>query len=186
MKTLTASVIAAFLAIISIHTQAQTTASLNDKESKTEKREARKELNKQRESEVSFMAKNNFLVDFDKASDVKWVKGPEFDEATFTKDGQKLTAYYDYKSILVGTTSNKKFSDLPASAQKEIQKEYKGYVTGAVILYDDNGSNETNMYLYGHGFDDADHYFVTVSKGTKEIVLMVSTDGQVSYFRHVS
>jgi hypothetical protein len=38
------------------------------------------------------------------------------------------------------------------------------------------------MLLYGTQFDDADHYFVTVSKGKEADVLKVKTDGQISFF----
>ena len=38
------------------------------------------------------------------------------------------------------------------------------------------------LLLYGTQFEDADHYFVTVSKGKEADVLMVKTDGEVSFF----
>ncbi|WP_221393970.1 hypothetical protein [Dyadobacter sp. NIV53] len=186
MKKLIASAIVALLAITAVQTQAQTTAKAIEKESKVEKREARKELRKLEGKEVSSMSKDHFVSDFGHISDVKWARGGQFDEATFTKDGQQTVAYYDYNSQLVGSTTSKKFSDLPAKAQKEIKKQYKDYVTGAVIMYDDNQDNDTNMVLFGHQFEDADHYFVTVSKGKQEIVLMVSMSGEVSYFKQVS
>lgn len=173
MKTFITSAIIAALAITGA--QAQTLAKEAKKEHRTERRaEAR--------HEVSSRSKDSFYADFGQVSDAKWVRGPQFDEVTFTKDGQKQTAYYDNRFILVGTTADKKFADVPAKAQKQIQKEFKNYAIGAVVEYKDNENNDTNMLLYGTQFDDADHYFVTVSKGKEADVLMVKTDGQVSFF----
>lgn len=185
MKKLIASVFVAVLALVTVQTQAQNLTKSGKKEIKEEHKEARKEKRKLEGEEVSTLAKDHFYTDFGQISDAKWVKGPEFDEVTFTKDGGALTAYYDYSSKLVGTTSNKKWTDLPAKAQKEIEKQYKGYVTGAIVLFDDNEANDTNMYLFGNQFEGEDHYFVTVSKDNKEIILMVKTDGEVSYFKQI-
>jgi hypothetical protein len=182
MKNLIASAIVAVFAIATVQVQAQALAGNTKKEIKAEKKEARHNHTK----EVGFKSKNSFLSDFGDIKDVTWVASPEFDEATFVKDGNTLTAFYDIHSELVGTTTNKKIADIPAAAQKEIQKRYKGYVIGAVVLFDDNEKNDTNMMLYGTQFEDADHYFVTISKGTHEDVLKISMDGNVSFFRTLS
>ncbi|WP_426294785.1 hypothetical protein ACN9ML_08320 [Dyadobacter endophyticus] len=173
MRTFITSAIIAALAITGA--QAQTVAQDVRKEHRAEKRaEAR--------HEVSARSKDSFYADFGTVPDAKWLRGPLFDEVTFTKDGQKQTAYYDNHFILVGTTADKKFADVPAKAQKEIEKQFKGYAIGAVVEYKDNENNDTNMLLYGTQFEDADHYFVTVSKGKEADVLMVKTDGEVSFF----
>lgn len=173
MKTFITSAIIAAFAITGA--QAQTLAKDIKKEHHAERHAAAR-------NEVSSRSKDSFYADFGQVADAKWVRGPQFDEVTFTKDGQKQTAYYDSHFILVGTTANKKFADVPAKAQKQIQKQFKNYAIGAVVEYKDNQNNDTNMLLYGTQFDDADHYFVTVSKGKEADVLMVKTDGQVSFF----
>ncbi len=173
MKTFITSAIIAALAITGA--QAQTLA-------KDIKKEHRAEKHAEARNEVSSRSKDSFYADFGQVNDVQWARGPQFDEATFTKDGQKQTAFYDNHFILVGTTANKKFADVPAKAQKEIRKQFKDYAVGAVVEYKDNENNDTNMLLYGTQFDDADHYFVTVSKGKEADVLMVKTDGTVSFF----
>ena len=169
-----------------LRTEVKSSAKEVKKENRIEKKAEHKALRQPEGKQVSSAAKDNFIADFGKIDDVKWFRGPQFDEATFTKDGKTTTAYYDYDSHLVGTTTNKKFTDLPADAQKEIKKRYKDYVTGAIIKFDDNEANDTNMLFYGIQFDDADHYFVTVAKDGKEIILMVSMNGEVSYFKEVS
>ena len=173
MKTFITSAIFAALAITGA--QAQTLA-------KDVKKEHRAERRAETRNDVSSRSKDSFYADFGQVKDVKWVRGPQFDEATFTKDGQKQTAFYDSHFVLVGTTASKKFADVPAKAQKDIQKQFKNYAIGAVVEYKDNENNDTNMLLYGTQFDDADHYFVTVSKGKEADVLMVKTDGEVSFF----
>ena len=169
-----------------LRTEVKSSAKEAKKENRIEKKAGHKALRQLEGKQVSSVAKDNFIVDFGKMDNVKWFRSPQFDEATFKKDGKTTTAYYDYDSHLVGTTTNKKFSDLPESAQKEIKKRYKDYVTGAVIKFDDNEANDTNMLFYGIQFDDADHYFVTVAKDGKEIILMVSMNGEVSYFKELS
>ncbi|SDF49469.1 hypothetical protein SAMN04487996_1112 [Dyadobacter soli] len=173
MKAFITSAIIAALAITGA--QAQTLAKDTRKENRAERHAAAHQ-------NVSSRSKDSFYADFGQVPDAQWVRGPQFDEVTFTKDGQKQTAFYDSHFILVGTTANKKFADIPAKAQKEIQKQFKNYAIGAVVEYKDNENNDTNMLLYGTQFEDADHYFVTVSKGKEADVLMVKTDGQVSFF----
>jgi hypothetical protein len=185
MKKLIASAIVALLAIVTVQVQAQTAAKETKKEIKTEKKEAHKKLRKLEGNQVSSRSKDNFLNDFGSVSNVTWTRGGQFDEATFTKDGQQMTAYYGVDSRLVGTTTAKKFSDLPAKAQKEIKKQYKDYVTGAVVMFDDNDTNDSNMLLYGTEFEDADHFFVTVAKGGKETILKVAINGDVTYFKQL-
>ena len=183
MKKLITSAVVVLIAAVSVQVEAQSTSKEVKKELKAEKKAAHKEIRKIEGNQVSSKSKNQFNADFTDATNVNWTRGGRFDEATFTKDGKTMTAYYDYDSRLVGTTSNKKFTDLPAKAQTEIKNKYKGYTTGAVILYDDNEGNDTNMYFFGTEFEDADHYFVTVIKAGKESILKVSIDGEVSFFK---
>lgn len=187
MKRLIASVAVVFLAVTTVQVYAQTSSNEAKKEVKKEikkeKKEARKKLRKLEGKQVSTRAKDNFLTDFGNIPNAKWVRGAQFDEVTFTKNGKMMTAFYDYDSNLVGTTTPKAFGDLPASAQKEIKKAYKDYTLGAVVMYDDNESNDSDMLYYGTQFEGADHYFLTVSKGGKESILMISMDGMVSFFK---
>lgn len=185
MKTITTSALIAFVAITTAQVQAQTMNLSEKKEHHIEQKDARIALRKLEGSEVSEKAKGQFASDFSDASDVSWTRGKQFDEATFTTNGHQMTAYYDYDSNLVGTTATKDFTDLPENAQKEIHKHYKGYNIGAVIQYDDNEQNDTDMIYYGTQFDDVDHFFVTLSKAGKETILKVGMDGQVSFFKEI-
>jgi hypothetical protein len=149
---------------------------------KKEKREERKELRKLEGPTASYQAKQQFYEDFGDLPNVSWERTPAFDEASFTKDGQEMKAFYDFHAELVGTTSPKTFDDLPMAAQQYIHKKYNDYETKKVFMFDDNEYNESDMLLEGQQFAGEDSYFVEVQKDDKRIVLQVSMDGQVSYF----
>jgi hypothetical protein len=132
--------------------------------------------------EINPAAKNSFAVDFPNTPAIKWERSAYFDEVVFSKDGKQYRGFYDPDGTLVGTTTVVSFSDLPASAQKEIQKKYKDYTIGKVIFYDDNQASSTDMYLYGQQFEDQDNYFVEAVKGTKKIILQATPEGEVLFF----
>ena len=162
-------------------------ASLNKQGSviKKEKREERKELKKLKGNEVSYQAKEEFYRDFNNMTATKWERTANYDKATFTKDGQVMTAYYDADAKLVGTVSDKTFADLPAKAQKLIDSKYQGYSKESVLLFDDNELNKTDMIVYNQKFEDADNYFVELKKDNKEIILKVNVSGDVSFFKQL-
>ena len=154
----------------------------NNNATKTEKKEKRKKLKKLSGSEVSSLSKAEFYSDFRDLPVSKWERNANFDVATFTKDGQQMQAFYDDNSKLVGTVSNKTFADLPAKGQKIITERYKDYKAGDVIFFDDNELNETDMVLYDEQFDDADNYFVELTKDDKKIIVEVTMGGDVGHF----
>jgi len=133
----------------------------------------------------TFMTEQHFMIDFPKATNVTW-KRDEFEEASFNWNGKAIQAFYDYEDNLIGTTTPASYSDLPAFAQKEIEKYYKDYTPQSVILFDDNEFNDTDMMLYGNSFEDEDNYFVEMTNNNKTIVLQVNMEGLVSYFKDIS
>jgi hypothetical protein len=155
------------------------------KETKKELKAERKALRKLEGSKVNTISESNFAVDFGNVPNVKWKRTPQFDEATFTKDGKELTAYYGFDGKLVGTCSVKTFADVPEKGQTEIKKRYKDYTVGHVIFYDDNEFNESDMLLYNSQFDDEDNYFVEMAKGNNKIILRVNSSGVVYFFKQL-
>jgi hypothetical protein len=155
-----------------------------EKDIKTEVKENKKELRKLEGKDVNVEARNNFYRDFGNIP-ATWKTDVYYDEATFTKDGQIMIAYYDYDGNLVGTTQHKNFSDLPANAQNYINKKYSGYNKGDVIFFDDNELNETDMVLYGLQFQDADNYFVPLKKDNHTIILQVNMSGDIFFFKQL-
>lgn len=170
-----------FVLLLSATAMAQTdVATIAKKEERKEKREIRRET-----KEVSSLSKQHFSNDFPDVNDAHWNATVNFDEVTFTNNGVKTTAFYDFNSQLVGTTVNKSFSDIPAKARQNIQEHYKGYKNGDVIMFDDNEANETDMILYGTRFEDEDNYFVSIKNSKETIVLKVNMEGEVSFFKKI-
>jgi hypothetical protein len=184
MKTLTLLTMACLFTFATMQSHAQDLANLKTKkETKKEVKTERKALRNLEGPTISNRTINNFSFDFGDISNVVWKRTKNFDEATFTKDGQKLTAYYDYDSKLVGTTSEKTFAEVPVKGQKEIKARYKDYSIGPVIFFDDNVFNESDMLLWGSQFDDVDNYFVVLSKDANKLILRVDMEGNVSLFK---
>jgi hypothetical protein len=159
---------------------------INKNEIKMEKKELRverKALRKLEGSAVAPLAKTHFLADFGDIPNVDWKRSLHFDEATFVKDGQPVTAYYDFFSNLVGTSTAKSFGDLPPTAQKRIKSEYKEYTVGPIFFFEDNEANETEMVFFNTQFDDEDNYFVELDKGDKKIMLRVNSTGDTFFFK---
>ena len=163
-------------------------SSLSKQESviKKEKKEERKELRSFKGTEASYQAKQQFLKDFGDINATRWERTSNYDKATFNKDGQVMFAYYDIDANLIGTTMDKTFADLPLNAQKFIDKKFNGYSKEAVIFFDDNELNETDMVLYNQPFEDADNYFVELKKDNKELIVRVNMNGDVSFFKQLN
>lgn len=159
----------------------QEQANLMKKESKSERKAFRHPEIKY----VSRFSKNNFHTDFGYVPNVEWSRDDNFDMATFTQNGQKTEAFYDQDANLVGTTTEKSFADLPERSQQKIKTKYKDYAIGPVVLFDDNENNDTDMILYDSPFEDADNYFVELTKGNDKIVLRVDTPGFVYFFKKI-
>jgi len=162
--------------------QAQVTGSEQANVTKKELKSERKALRKLEGNNVSQYSKNNFYTEFGNLPNVQWRRDENFDVATFSENGQKMEAFYDSDANLVGTTAIKTFADLPANAQREIKSKYNDYSIGQVLFFDDNEWNETDMIMYGSQFNDADNYFVELSKGNDRIVVRVDEPGYVYFF----
>jgi hypothetical protein len=179
MKKLIILSIAFLISLSALNGQARNAGKAQTKEASKGQKVSLKKLEG---SNVGAQAKTSFYGDFKNVPDVKWKRSGNFDEATFTKDGKQMTAFYDSDGKLVGTTSPAKFADLPEKAQQRIKKEYKDYSVGPVIFFDDNEANETDMILYGLQFADEDNYFVELTKGTDKIVVQVNSLGEPFFY----
>jgi hypothetical protein len=138
-----------------------------------------------RQKEVSIQSQFQFDDDFGYIPDVRWFRSDNFDEATFTKNGVFMTAYYDDNQSLVGTTQPETVSDLPAGSVEKIREKYSDYTIGPVIFYHDNELNDMDMILYGFPIEDTDNYFVELTKDDHAIALKVDPVGNVLFFTHI-
>ncbi len=67
----------------------------------------------------------------------------------------------------------------------QILKHYPGYNVVAVIKYDDNEDNDTDMILFETSFDDEDNYFVELKNDTNDKIIKVSLSGDISFFANM-
>lgn len=185
MKKILILTLTVLFALSSVCGQTQKSGKEKTKEVKKEQKSERVALRKLEGTTVSQAARNNFGSDFGSIQNVQWKRSGTYDEASFMKDGRKMTAYYDFAGKLVGTTSPRTLADLPAKARNEIQTKYRDYSVTKVIFFDDNELNETDMILYGTQFEDKDSYFALLTKGENKIVLQVFTDGTISFFKKI-
>lgn len=155
----------------------------NDKE---EIKADKAQLKKLNTDDVNFRVKESFIQDFGELDDVKWESTDNFDKAVFTKDGKNFTAFYDFEAGLIGTINQIPFAELPVKAQDEINEKYKDYTIGAVIYFDNNDAVNTHLFYYDSPFENEDNYFVELTDNSKTIVLIVSQEGDVSFFKYLN
>ena len=157
------------------------------KSDKEERRQIRKERKEKRRElwlhSVNAVTASQFDNDFPNAKSISWTQGA-FAEATFYDGDILKTAYYDLDNELVGTTTNVDYPMLPAKAKDYMNKKYPGYTVSNVILFDDNESNNTDMFLFGNRLNDGDTYFPVLSDGAKKIILKVTMEGNVSFLQN--
>jgi hypothetical protein len=184
MKNLAVLSMTFLVTVAALQVQAQKTEKA--KETNKEQKSDRVGLKKLEGTLVSNNSKIAFNTDFKTATNVQSKRIDTFDEFSFTNnDGQKMTAYYDFNGVLVGTTQDKTIADLPAKGLQKIKEMYKDYTIGPVVFFDDNELNESDMILWGIQFDDADNYFAELSNGTKKTIVKVSPEGFVSFFENL-
>ncbi|MDE3247945.1 MAG: hypothetical protein KGO82_04765 [Bacteroidota bacterium] len=152
---------------------------------RTERRDERRAMRKQAANEVSYFSEQSFYHDFGKQANVNWRHDGAFDIASFDINGVVESAYYDRDAVLVGTTQYKSFSELPAAARQYINERYADYSVDGVVFFDDNEANESDMIIFNRPFEDADNYFIELSKEGKKIVLESDPGGNIQYFTSI-
>ena len=186
MKNLKISAVVLVIILAGFQAKAQDTkyyaSNMGKKEKRLELRTEHKELRKLNVKNVSNLSLKSFSTDFwENSSNVSWTTTDQFDLATFNKDGQEMTAFYDFGGKLMGSAVNKSFTDLPLRGQNSISKMYKKYAVQSVTLYDFNNQNDFQMILSNGQYVDSKNYFVQMSNGKNKIVVQVDLAGQVYY-----
>ncbi len=189
MKKITIFNVILFFTLSYFQTLAQDTknyaSNLGQKEKRSEVRAENKEIKKLAENNISSFNLKSFNDEFGANSDVVWTKTNLYNIALFIKNDRKTKAYYDFDGNLIGTTTEKLFTDLPVRAQKIIVKRYRGYTPDFTIVYDLDRLSDDHMILINDEFVNADNYFVQLSKGTAKIILQVTPNGKVLLFKKI-
>ena len=178
-----------FLLVLNIGSYSQDTKNYTNngtkKEKRIEKRGDRRELKRLEGTKVSDLSMRSFKIDFAKAMNVKWVRTPNYDIATFNLKKQELKAYYDSDGQLVGTTEYKTMDDLPDRGVKALKTKYKDYTIGSILYFNNNDINRSPMLLWGTEITDQSSFFVELAKGTQKMVVYVDQGGNVRPFKQL-
>jgi len=126
---------------------------------------------------VSYIALHGFTVDFADAKDVNWTVTKSTQKATFTVDGVKKTAFYNLNGEYLGVTQRVDEKAIPAKTLKQIEKDYKGYGIGEVIVYQANTDLNDSI--------DATSYFVDLKNDAHEVLVRITQQGNVEFFQQV-
>lgn len=131
---------------------------------------------------VPYQTQEAFSGDFPGARNVTWNNDiDDFTEVSFvSKEGKEMTAFYDDDNTLAGTQWDVPLNEIPAAGIKKIKKDYKDYIIVRAVYFDDNEANENDFSFSGTLFDK-DDYYVVLNKGTKNMVVQVTPDGDILY-----
>ena len=115
------------------------------------------------EEKVSNEVVNEFNADFKDAKNAVWTVTANSQKVSFTINGEKKTAFYDFSGKYMGLTQNITIKDIPYYAQENITDSYKGYAVSSVIKYESNGSPDQAQVTY----------FVDLKKANSELLIKV-------------
>jgi hypothetical protein len=133
---------------------------------------------------VTYTVLNQFAYDFKDAKDILWKVDGNCQKADFTLDGQKYTAFYSLTGEYMGVTRSVDFKIVPAAAQKEIATEYAAYKIGEVIELQPKVAVTIDPYASASN-DDAKVYFVDLKNAKEEILVKVTSNSDVYFFKQV-
>ena len=108
---------------------------------------------------VSQEARDAFKKDFVTASNIKWEQKSNLLKATFTMNGQILTAYYYANGELQAVVRNITSDQLPINLLTSLRRDYTAF--WITDLFEISSDNQTT-------------YYVTVESSDKKIVLKSS------------
>jgi len=126
---------------------------------------------------VSYAVQQEFAADFAGAQNVTWAITKNCQKAIFTIDGVTKTAFYNLSGDFLGTTQVVGYNAIPAKSQKLIADAYKGYTAGDVIVYQTNQEINTEI--------DGTSYFVDLKSADHEILVRVTAEGKLDFFKQV-
>jgi hypothetical protein len=125
------------------------------------------------EKYVSYTALNEFKSTFKGADNALWTVTANCQKVSFTENNTDFTAFYDLSGEYLGLTQNVAYSTLAPSVKKEVLENYKGYVVSNVIKFTTNETDESVVH------------FIDLKNATSEIVVKVTPNNSVSYFKTV-
>jgi hypothetical protein len=126
---------------------------------------------------ISYAVQQEFSTDFADAKDVTWTITKNVQKADFTVDGVKKTAFYNLSGEFLGTTQVIGYNAIPAKSKQLIAAAYADYVAKDVIVYQANTAVNEDI--------DPTSYFVDLKNGVHEILVRVTGEGKLEFFKQV-
>lgn len=126
---------------------------------------------------VSYSVNQQFTNDFADAQNVTWTVNKNCQKADFVENGVHRTAFYNLAGDFLGVTQVVGYSAIPAKSQKLIAEQYKGYTPASVIVYQANTAVNDNI--------DPTSYFVDLKNGAHELLVRVTSEGSLDFFKQV-
>ncbi|KAA8477965.1 hypothetical protein BDE36_0089 [Arcticibacter tournemirensis] len=144
-----------------------------------------KNKSEKKDAEVSYFAENNFLSKYQSAANVKWTVTNQFQKASFTLDGVKMSAFFDLNGDYIATTQYVDFNKLPAVSKSRLQKFYADYSVDEIVRYDFDGQNDSGLYLLSGQRNYGTIYFASLKNKEESMVVKITPDGEVSYLKNL-
>lgn len=101
------------------------------------------------------------------AKNITWTKSAKFRKASFTKDGARMTAFYNWQNELIATTQIVDVTELPAQAISNLVKYFPGNKMGEIIRYK----------------NDETVYFVNLINEKEDFIVKVDENNSINYFK---
>ena len=127
---------------------------------------------------ISYNAKKQLESEFAGAKDVSWTVNDDYQKASFTLDGKKLTAIFDVQGSYLAATQVVAYEELPAETKKSIAKFYKGYEFSEAIKIVARPSNDYQS-------NDVGTYWIDLSKENKQVYLNYTETQGLSFYKKV-
>ena len=128
-----------------------------------------------KETGASYFAKNNFSQKFPEIKDATWSNVDSYYKASFVTNGVKKSAFFDTQGEFIATTQYVNADKLPAESLTRLKKLYKDYAIGEVLHFDVESSTDPSS--------SGSYYFVSLRKADSQIVVKVSAQNEISYFK---
>lgn len=128
-------------------------------------------------TEVSYFVANQFAADFKEAKDITWTVSKNCNRADFTVNNEKMSAFYGFDGEFIGLTHDLDAKAIPAKAMGKINKKYKGYEVGKVIVLQTNASLNDNI--------DPVAYFVDLKSKSEEILVRITPAADIEFFQQI-
>jgi hypothetical protein len=117
---------------------------------------------------INTAVQQSFTSMFRNVNDVKWTYKNNYFKASFTLNGQYITAFYDAEGKMLGATRSISPVQLPIALQTSLKNNYQTYWVSDLIEY----SNE-----------DGTTYYITVENSDVQLTLKSFSDESWSVYK---